>query len=85
MQFTPQLIGQAVSLLKETAVVGYIAVTDLTRASDLIRARTMNAFFPIVATALIYFICCRILVAILSRLAASGNPENRPFSVEEGK
>ena len=85
VQFMPQLIGQAVSLLKETAVVGYIAVTDLTRASDLIRARTMDAFFPIVATAVIYFICCRILVAVLSRLASRMDPENRPFALEEGK
>ena len=60
-------------------------MTDLTRASDLIRARTMDAFFPIVATAVIYFICCRILVAVLSRLTAHMDPENRPFAVGEGK
>ena len=85
VQFMPQLIGQAVSLLKETAVVGYIAVTDLTRASDLIRARTMDAFFPIVVTAIIYCVCCRVLAAVLSALAARMNPENRPFAAEEGK
>ena len=37
-QFTPQLMGQFVNLVKDTAVVGYIAVQDLTRAGDIIRA-----------------------------------------------
>ena len=81
-QFMPQLAAQYVSLLKETSVVGFIAVQDLTRASDLIRARTMEAFFPLIATAVIYFITCRILAAALSRLVAKLDSYNRPQKIE---
>lgn len=81
-QFLPQLMGQFVSLVKDTAIVGYIAVQDLTRASDLIRARTMDAFFPLIATALIYFVICRVLAWALAKLAARFETSNRPREIE---
>jgi len=55
VRFLPVLRGEAVSLLKSTSVVGYIAIQDLTKMSDIIRSRTYEAFFPLIATALIYF------------------------------
>ena len=36
--------------------MGLIAVVDLTRASDLVRSRTMQPYFPLLMTALIYFL-----------------------------
>lgn len=55
VRFLPVLRGEAISLLKSTSVVGYIAIQDLTKMSDIIRSRTFEAFFPLIATALIYF------------------------------
>ena len=55
VRFLPVLRGEIVSLLKSTSVVGYIAIQDLTKMSDIIRSRTYEAFFPLIATALIYF------------------------------
>lgn len=55
VRFLPVLRGEAISLLKSTSVVGYIAIQDLTKMSDIIRSRTYEAFFPLIATALIYF------------------------------
>ncbi|MBO7674954.1 MAG: ABC transporter permease subunit [Atopobiaceae bacterium] len=81
-QFTPQLMGQFVSLVKDTAIVGYIAVQDLTRAGDLIRARTMDAFFPLISTAIIYFLFCRLLAWLLRRVAARLDVTNRPRTIE---
>lgn len=81
-QFTPQLMGQFISLVKDTAVVGYIAVTDLTRASDLIRARTMDAFFPLVSTAVVYFLFCLLLSWVLHKIAARIDITNRPREIE---
>ena len=81
-QFTPQLMGQFVSLVKDTAVVGYIAVQDLTRAGDLIRARTMDAFFPLVSTAVIYFLFCRLLAWVLGKVSARLDVNNRPRKIE---
>ena len=54
--FVPLLQGQTVALLKGTAVVGYIAVQDLTKMGDIIRSRTYEAFFPLIATAVIYLL-----------------------------
>ncbi len=81
-RFMPQLMGQFVSLVKDTAIVGYIAVQDLTRASDLIRARTMDAFFPLISTAIIYFLFCRLLAWLLGRLTAKLDITNRPRKIE---
>lgn len=81
-QFTPQIMGQFVSLVKDTAVVGYIAVQDLTRAGDLIRARTMDAFFPLISTAVIYFIICLLLAWVLRKIAAKFDVANRPRKIQ---
>lgn len=78
----PQLIAQFVSLVKNTSVVGYIAVVDLTRASDLIRSRTMDAFFPLVSTALIYFVLCKFIAWALVKLAEKLGTVDRPREVE---
>jgi len=50
----PTLANEFIVLLKETAVVGYVAVQDLTKAGDIIRGRTFSAFMPLIAVALIY-------------------------------
>ncbi len=57
----PVYKGELISMLKMTSVVGYIAVVDLTKASDIIRSRTFDAFFPLVLVAVIYFLCAWLL------------------------
>lgn len=52
----PVFKGEAISLLKNTSIVGYIAIQDLTRVSDMIRSRTFDAFFPLLVVTIIYFI-----------------------------
>ena len=47
--------GEIVGLIKATAIVGYIAVQDLTKVGDIVRSRTYEAFFPLIAIAVIYF------------------------------
>jgi len=76
-QMFNQYKGAIVSLVKETAIVGYIAVEDLTRVSDIIRGRTYEAFFPLIATALIYFILTRILLVCLRSADNALTPRNR--------
>ena len=63
--YLPILKSQFIMLLKETSVVGYITVLDLTRSGDLIRSRTMEAFFPLVAIAVIYFLLTLLLTKLL--------------------
>jgi polar amino acid transport system substrate-binding protein len=57
--------GQLAELLKGTAIVGYIAVDDLTRTSDLVRSVTFEAFVPLVSSALVYLLVIWLLVAAL--------------------
>jgi len=64
----PVYQGEVISLLKGTSIVGYIAVADMTRASDLIRSRTFDAFFPIIVTAIIYFFMAWLIGQLLQSL-----------------
>ena len=64
----PVYQGEVVSLLKGTSIVGYIAVADMTRASDLIRSRTFDAFFPLIVTAIIYFFMAWLIGLLLQSL-----------------
>lgn len=56
LRILPVYKGEFISLVKMTSIVGYIAVQDLTKASDIIRSRTFDAFFPIVMVAVLYFL-----------------------------
>ena len=74
-RFLPVYRGEIISLLKSTSVVGYIAVQDLTKMSDIIRARTYEAFFPLIATALIYFLLAWIISLLMGRILRSVEPK----------
>ena len=50
----PSLGNEFIVLLKETSISGYIALQDLTKGGDIIRSQTYDAFFPLIAVALIY-------------------------------
>lgn len=57
--------GEIITLLKGTSVVGYIAIQDLTKMSDIIRSRTYEAFFPLIVTAVIYFLLAYLISVII--------------------
>jgi len=79
----PVYRGEVIGLLKATSVVGYIAVVDLTKVSDLIRARTYEAFFPLIATAVIYFVLAHLIARSLARVEYFLKPvvrRNKEFS-----
>jgi polar amino acid transport system substrate-binding protein len=57
--------GELITLVKMTSIVGYIAVQDLTKASDIIRSRTFDAFFPLIMTAVLYFLISWLLLLLL--------------------
>lgn len=56
----PALGNEFIVLVKETAIAGYIALQDLTKASDIIRSITWSSM-PLFATAIIYFILVKLL------------------------
>lgn len=75
--FLPVFQGEFISMVKMTSVVGYIAILDLTKASDIIRSRTYEAFFPLVTTAIIYFVIAWVLTRALTALQRRLDPRNR--------
>ena len=81
-QFMPLLSGQFVNLTKQTSVVGYIAVMDLTRAADVIRSLTMEAFFPLFCVAAIYFALCCLIGAGMSYVIRKIDYERKPRTVK---
>ena len=71
----PVYKGEFISLVKMTSIVGYIAVQDLTKASDIIRSRTFDAFFPLVMVAILYYLISWVLMQSLEYLERRTDPK----------
>lgn len=50
----PTYTSEFIVLIKETSVASFIAVMDLTKAGDMIRNATYNAWIPLLSCAFIY-------------------------------
>ncbi len=64
----PTLANEVIVLLKETSIVGYITISDLTRAGDLIRSRTFSAFMPLIGVAIVYLLMTTLLSFIFGKI-----------------
>jgi His/Glu/Gln/Arg/opine family amino acid ABC transporter permease subunit len=64
----PTLANEFIVLLKETAVVGYVAVQDLTKAGHIIGGRTFSWIMPLLAVALIYLLLVMFFTWLVGRL-----------------
>ena len=75
--FLPIYRNDVVTLIKETSVVGYIAVLDLTKISDLVRSRTYEAFFPLIVTDIMYLVISAILTRLVTLVENAIDPKRR--------
>ena len=64
----PAMCNEFISLLKESSIVGYIGLIDLTKAGDIIRSTTFEAMLPLVSVALVYLVIVMIMTAGVNRL-----------------
>lgn len=64
----PALGNEAIVLVKETAVIGYIAKVDLTAAALQVQSRTYSYLGPLLAIAVIYYIVIKIMTILLNLL-----------------
>ena len=64
----PAIFNEFIALLKESAIVGYIGLVDLTKAGDIIRSNTYEAFMPLFAVALVYLVIVMFLTSLVGRL-----------------
>jgi ABC-type amino acid transport system permease subunit len=66
----PALCNEFITLIKETSILAYIALTELTKAADYIRSRTYAPFMPYIISGLMYLAVVTALtkgVAVLER------------------
>ena len=63
----PALCNEFITLIKETAIVGYVGLTDIQKSGDFIKSATFEAFMPLIGTAIIYFVLIKILTLALGR------------------
>jgi len=64
----PALGNELIVLVKETAIVGYIAVQDLTKGATLIQAASYQALVPLILAALIYLALVMLMTWGLGKL-----------------
>ena len=64
----PTLGNEFIVLLKETAVSGYVELIDLTRAGDIVRGATYQAFMPLFGVAAVYLIMVMFFSWLLGKL-----------------
>ena len=75
--FFPHYQNIVLGFMRGTAIVGYVSVQDLTRMADLIRARTFDAFIPLLIVSVIYFILSRLIMKSTGLFLKYINPKNR--------
>ena len=61
----PALGNDFIVLIKETAILGYVSIVDLTKVADFVTSRTYEAFAPLIGTAIIYYLVVKVLTLVL--------------------
>ena len=64
----PSLCNEFIALIKETSILSYIALTELTKAGDYIRSRTYSAFTPYIVSGLLYLVTTLVLTSLIGKL-----------------
>ena len=64
----PAMCNEFITLIKETAIVGYVGLVDIQKAGDFIKSATYKPLFPLLGTAVIYFVMIKILTILFARL-----------------
>ncbi|MBQ7841312.1 MAG: amino acid ABC transporter permease [Lachnospiraceae bacterium] len=64
----PALGNEFITLLKETSICGYIALTDVTHGANTVRSQTYDPYLPLFGAALIYLISVSFLSALVTRM-----------------
>ncbi|MBQ8085816.1 MAG: amino acid ABC transporter permease [Lachnospiraceae bacterium] len=66
----PALGNEFITLIKETAIVGYVGLVDIQKAGDFIKSATYKPFLPLFGTAVIYFVLIKLLTIGLAKIEA---------------
>lgn len=61
----PPLFNEFITLVKETAIVGYVGIMDLGKIPGLVQSRTFDYLFPLLIAAILYLAVVMVLTKIL--------------------
>jgi len=64
----PSLVNEFIVLLKETAIAGYVGLTDLTRAANIVRGVAYVDFLPLLGVAIIYLALVMFFTWLMGKL-----------------
>lgn len=64
----PPLGNEFIVLIKETAIMGYVSLSDLTRVANQMTSTVFEAYTPLIGAAVIYFTIIKILTILLAKL-----------------
>lgn len=64
----PTLCNEFIALLKETSVVGYVGVIDITKAGNVIAGVTYSYYIPLLTVAAIYLVMVMVLSYFVGKL-----------------
>lgn len=85
MRALPVYKGEFIGLVKATSIVGYIAVLDLTKAGDIVRSRTFEAFFPLILITIMYFLVIWVLSLVIKYFQLRNKPRRYKYSPKKEK
>lgn len=64
----PALGNEFIVLMKDTSIVGYIALIDLAKGGDIIRSQTYSVYLPYLSVAAIYLVLVMTFTWLLGKL-----------------
>jgi polar amino acid transport system substrate-binding protein len=64
----PAMGNEFIQLIKETSILGYVGIMDLTKASSYVSSRTYQMFIPLLAAGIMYYLLVKILTILMGRL-----------------
>lgn len=73
----PTYKNEIVTLIKLTSIGGYISIIEITKSSDIIRNRTYEAFMPLIISAIIYYLICKLVSKILDFVHIKIDPRKK--------
>ena len=83
----PPLFNEFITLVKETAIVGYVGILDLGKVPGLIQSRTFDYLFPLLIAAIMYLVIVMGLTGILKLIEKQMAKTDRNYkrNQERGK
>lgn len=63
----PAMGNEFIQLIKETSILGYVGIVDLTKAANYVSSRTYQMFIPLLAAGIIYYVIVKLLTVLLQK------------------